>query len=311
MIRGKKNFLPPCHLILGMSIMFKLEESSIARHAGERCVRTFDTDVNKKYELDAESVQSEDVKEAVQSDEEIKEEENEENDDSDSDDGVNRFPDTHIKLGSLSTQVSRISIESSSKTAENDDVVEEEGAIIHAAPQQLPRKNRVIQKAKGKHGDSKKKQQLQKHEKIEDNVENQSDKTKSGNVLKRGQKSKLKKIKEKYKDQDEEEKQMRMEILKSAGSRKPDTSKRNESEKTEVEKSKLYLATERKKIQAEKKAAEATADQHVDPADEDENQGDGNDADMLNSLTGSPLEEDELLFALPVVAPYNALQNYK
>lgn len=35
------------------------------------------------------------------------------------------------------------------------------------------------------------------------------------------------------------------------------------------------------------------------------------DVDMLNSLTGQPFLEDELLFAVPVVAPYNAIINYK
>lgn len=32
---------------------------------------------------------------------------------------------------------------------------------------------------------------------------------------------------------------------------------------------------------------------------------------MLDSLTGIPYPEDELLFAVPVVAPYSALTNYK
>lgn len=35
------------------------------------------------------------------------------------------------------------------------------------------------------------------------------------------------------------------------------------------------------------------------------------DVDMLNSLTGQPVPEDELLFAVPVIAPYNAIVNYK
>lgn len=35
------------------------------------------------------------------------------------------------------------------------------------------------------------------------------------------------------------------------------------------------------------------------------------DIDMLDSLTGQPLPEDELLFAVPVVAPYNAIISYK
>lgn len=53
----------------------------------------------------------------------------------------------------------------------------------------------------------------------------------------------------------------------------------------------------------------------ADSGDEaDEQDADGGvlaDVNMLDSLTGQPLPEDELLFAVPVVAPYNALVNYK
>lgn len=38
MVRGKKNFLPPSHLILGLSFLFRLEDGSIERHKGERRV---------------------------------------------------------------------------------------------------------------------------------------------------------------------------------------------------------------------------------------------------------------------------------
>ena len=31
MVRGKKNYLPPCQLTLGFGVLFKLEESSIER----------------------------------------------------------------------------------------------------------------------------------------------------------------------------------------------------------------------------------------------------------------------------------------
>jgi hypothetical protein len=39
MIRGKKNFLPPQGLVMGLGFMFKLEDSCIGRHVGERAVR--------------------------------------------------------------------------------------------------------------------------------------------------------------------------------------------------------------------------------------------------------------------------------
>lgn len=38
---------------------------------------------------------------------------------------------------------------------------------------------------------------------------------------------------------------------------------------------------------------------------------DPSETQMLDSLTGIPYAEDELLFAVPVVAPYSALTNYK
>jgi len=33
--------------------------------------------------------------------------------------------------------------------------------------------------------------------------------------------------------------------------------------------------------------------------------------DILDALTGSPVADDVLLFAIPVCAPYNAMQSYK
>lgn len=42
MIRGKKNYLPPCQLIMGLGFLFRLEDSSIERHKNERRVRTLE-----------------------------------------------------------------------------------------------------------------------------------------------------------------------------------------------------------------------------------------------------------------------------
>lgn len=39
MIRGKKNFLPPNPLVMGFGLLFRLDESSVAAHIGERRVR--------------------------------------------------------------------------------------------------------------------------------------------------------------------------------------------------------------------------------------------------------------------------------
>jgi len=42
MIRGKKNYLTESQLIMGLAIMFRLEDGSIERHKDERRVRTID-----------------------------------------------------------------------------------------------------------------------------------------------------------------------------------------------------------------------------------------------------------------------------
>ena len=44
MIRGKKNYLPPCQLAVGLSFLFRLEDSFIEKHQDERKVRYIDND---------------------------------------------------------------------------------------------------------------------------------------------------------------------------------------------------------------------------------------------------------------------------
>lgn len=45
--------------------------------------------------------------------------------------------------------------------------------------------------------------------------------------------------------------------------------------------------------------------------DDEDKSTDPSEIQMLDSLTGVPYADDELLFAVPVVAPYSALTNYK
>lgn len=47
MIRGKKNYLTHSQLIMGLGIMFRLEDSSIERHKDERRVKTIDEESEK------------------------------------------------------------------------------------------------------------------------------------------------------------------------------------------------------------------------------------------------------------------------
>lgn len=47
MIRGKKNYLTQSQLIMGLGIMFRLEDSSMERHKDERRVKAVDEESEK------------------------------------------------------------------------------------------------------------------------------------------------------------------------------------------------------------------------------------------------------------------------
>ncbi|CAO1411768.1 unnamed protein product [Diamesa serratosioi] len=296
MIRGKKNFLPPCHLVLGLSFLFKLEESSVERHKGERRVRYFGEEATKQ-EVENEKLN------AIQEDEEIpidgsddedeipvieveelnlEDEAEKSSDDNDEDDDEKHefhFPDTHIKVEHDTGKVTLLSDPKVERLISQEDT--EEVTLIQANPMKV--------KAFEKKLKQKKKQQIIVPKKVEDD-----DDKRDKNLPKRGQKGKLKKIKEKYKDQDEDDRKMVMDILKPAGSGKDSRKTKKQEEEDNFKNSAA------RKPQPKPKANE---DLDETPA--------ADEVDMLDSLTGMPMDDDELLFAVPVVAPYQTLLNYK
>ncbi|CAD7084188.1 unnamed protein product [Hermetia illucens] len=318
MIRGKKNFLPPCHLIMGLSLLFKLEDGSIERHRGERRVRTFDEEA-AIYKLNQLEIENEKL-ESVQEEEDIaldndsdnpetgeKSEKGKSNATSDSEsdsDTEAQFPDTHIKIehdtGKVTVKTDQ-KLESLTSPQEEKkepfEISKKEEQDTEEAPyivSSLPPRRKQQSAAKKKKQEQERKaadQRQQQQQRLQD------DERKASQV-KRGQRGKMKKIKSKYRDQDEEERQMRMEILKSAG---PNKAKQATDKQIEDE-------TQTKKYP--NKSQEARRQQQEEAEDLDDTPANA-DVEMLDSLTGQPVDEDELLFAIPIVAPYQALQNYK
>lgn len=297
MIRGKKNFLPPCHLIMGISMLFKLEEGCIEKHKGERRVRTFGEDFveDKLKQVTLENEKLEEVPE----DEEIVLEEDDEKDDKDvqnteenESDEESKFPDTEVKI---EHNTGKITVRLDSKTdsvseevsivKKNDEEDEDEKPYI--IPAAAPRKKQQQNSKKKKEEKLKQKKQEQEEQKPKPNS--------NVSQFKRGQKGKLKKMKAKYKDQDEEERELRMQILKSAGNKGADSGNTESAENDNDKK---------------KKPHERGNKPQIDPEDLDDTPANA-DVDMLDSLTGIPQEDDELLFGIPIIAPYQALQNYQ
>lgn len=335
MIRGKKNFLPSCHLIMGLSLLFKLEESFVERHRGERKVRSFDeelqqneqeakTHILENEQLDSiceveEELNSEDsgneetkISEATHTPKSSISEQEKEDDKSSADDGSVKngfeFPDTQVKVehdtGKIiiekekvteneltSTKIALKNLNMSVKLFEEN----EEATIISSVPTRKKRQQNAKKRKEEKAHNSQKNQKQQQQVSSIDNSN-----AKSAMQFKRGQKGKLKKMKAKYKDQDEEERQLRMQILKSAGNVKTLDADIKFDEKTDSSKplNKVQRQIEPKLV------TDADGEEADDVLT-------GADVEMLDALTGLPFEDDELLFCIPVVAPYQALQNYK
>ncbi|KAI9333487.1 fibronectin-binding protein A N-terminus-domain-containing protein, partial [Pilaira anomala] len=155
----------------------------------------------------------------------------------------------------------------------------------------------------------------------------------------RGRKGKAKKIKDKYADQDEEEKQLRMELLASDKGPQPKGKKAKRDAKAKEEKAalekeraalkkaaeeKAYLEKKQKKQQQEEEKAEPIVEQGTDAKDtetirqmlKEENitmleADEIANLSVLDSFTPNPLPEDIIHFAIPVCAPYVAIQKYK
>lgn len=365
MIRGKKNYLPPSHLIVGFGFLFKLDEDSIERHLEERKVKLEETelnegsqaeinlereiDLNKCSDTESNSSNSDTESNFAETDKQINEKNISDNSklifedkihssnveenfkceifDQQNADKLITFPDTVVKVSNISLQ------EQTDTNCKNDIFIDEQSMLIHTG------KNRQICKP------VKSQPQISKDQKeINDQEQN------TVNQQKRGQKSKLKKIKEKYKNQDEEERRLRMEILASSGNKKKqesDSRKKKKDKKTNENKemqSQKYM-NYKQKIQVinqpsdeknntviaenistsenlstcelinqsrnSKKQEYQNSDDEIDADMTEDNLRQSEDAKILNSLTGCPMSEDTLLFAVPVCAPYFAMQNYK
>ncbi|KAL6571712.1 hypothetical protein OROHE_003355 [Orobanche hederae] len=146
----------------------------------------------------------------------------------------------------------------------------------------------------------------------------------------RGQRGKLKKIKEKYADQDDEERSIRMALLAAAGKPKKKVEK-SENEKVTAQKgakpATVAVADGSKICYKCKKVGHTSREcpEHPDETlksemdrltmeEDDIHEIGEEEKEKLNDvdyLTGNPLPNDVLLYAVPVCGPYNALQSYK
>uniref|UniRef100_A0A8D8LLF6 Nuclear export mediator factor NEMF homolog n=2 Tax=Cacopsylla melanoneura TaxID=428564 RepID=A0A8D8LLF6_9HEMI len=361
MIRGKKNFFPPCQLAMGISFLFKLEESSVVRHKDERRVRSLEEEAEETFKLltrsgvgeshegegevevslsgDDEEDEEEDkmkpIPEEKEEEGEGREEQEEEEEKSESEEeqegGGMSFPDTQIKVdhaadraiitGNTKLETKKLNTKNQNIPGNPDEEDDEDEVVFLGDDKPV-----VVKQSQAK---PKTKQNLQQHKRPNPNQREhrESERSEQESVdgkpqnqpIKRGQKGKLKKMKEKYKDQDEEERKLKMEILQSAGSSNKENKKSKKGKKDKGgagggggPKPDTRPAEAGPKPQtlprAPPKEGETEDGEEVEVENEPVVSA---EVDMLDSLTGQPCNEDELLFAVPVIAPYVTLTNYK
>ncbi|KAL4721150.1 hypothetical protein ACJJTC_018207, partial [Scirpophaga incertulas] len=248
MIRGKKNYLLPEVMQFGFSFMFRLEDSCIERHRGERRSAIQDdaaSEVTSAQEEEQEIIVSDDEDEPSESTDTktadlkldtIPEESKSEQRDTltpidamPKDDDSSREEDIQTEKCDEGTE--KGGEDSDSDVDGSTDSDDESAAfpnthvkVDHGTGEVIMQsKTRTISEASDKTNEEKlpsfpslpkkggKKPQPSKEKKPEPKQENQ---------LKRGQRGKLKKIREKYKNQDDDDKDMMMKMLQSAKSEK-------------------------------------------------------------------------------------------
>ncbi|XP_007537808.1 ribosome quality control complex subunit NEMF isoform X1 [Erinaceus europaeus] len=372
MIRGKKNFLPPSYLMMGFSFLFKVEESCVWRHQGERKVRVQDEDMEALEsctseliseemeqlgggdssseedkeelpvevelvtqvdqediiphggdEINEELIQEESSEDEGESEEVVKDQETVDETKNEGEE-ILSYPDTTIDLSHLQSQRALQKL-----TAKEDSSNMSESKV--QSRRHLSAKERREMKKKRLPADSGDLEVIEGKDKERDNAlhvetnQNISKNVPAVQPMKRGQKSKMKKMKEKYKDQDEEDRQLIMKLLASAGSNKEEKGKKGKKGKTKDEPVKKQPQKPRggprisDNLKKETPSLEVvthelqdlTVDEPHDDKQEEQEDQQGNEENLFDSLTGQPHPEDVLLFAIPICAPYTTMSNYK
>ncbi|KAL9652823.1 hypothetical protein ABK040_010855 [Willaertia magna] len=305
MIRGKKNYLPPAPLVMGFTIMFKVDESCIPNHLEERKPRMnaeealtylnnggmenieFDeTESTTTGTYEEETVVSGTDKSGPTKDENVID-----------DNVVNHNP----------------------KVTDEEvlEIIEEKPSEEEISPTEkkkgLSAKDKKILKQLKKRGIDEKEakemilfgnlpdefKQQEKQEKQENSLEKEeSHKNVPAQKPKGMKQGKWKKLKTKYADQDEEERQLMIELI---GNKPKDKKKEKEPEK------KVKEEEIRKKQKEQEEIKRVLEEENIPYMDEEDKEK----LTEIDSLTGQPRDDDIFLFAIPVCAPYSCLKSYK
>ncbi|KAJ4263759.1 hypothetical protein NW762_005792 [Fusarium torreyae] len=314
MIRGKKNFLPPAQLLLGLGIGFKISEESKAKHVkhrlhdvgsaigGEASGTATPQSAGKGADVDEpEAEQLDDFSD--------NESEDEQRDEESRDNPLQAFGNSEgrndeVEEAEEGVSDLKISDDTADKEASGQQEAgpEEEGAEEEEEDDDEPAKSDdEPSDTAGKSADTTPKA----------NTPAQTSSKKG--PAKRGQRGKAKKIAAKYKYQDEEDRAAAEALIgATVGQKKAEEEKKAKADR-EAEQAAAKERRRAKHQRQQKETAEheeirrVMMEEGVDMLDEDE----ASQTTALDSIVGTPLPGDEILELIPVCAPWNALGRFK
>lgn len=329
MIRGKKNYIQPSRLEMGLAILFRLDESSVANHRSEAD--------EPLPTLDAAGLDEAAEEEAAEEEEaeEVSASATGESDEPQTEEAALEKPKQEDQ-----EQEEEAPAEASAaapEVTEDDEDADAAEASATAAPER-PGKKRISAKErrdlkKGKvpgaassnsAEDESPSTSSKSNAPPQSNKSKASEKNKSGSKAAiaeaaaknvRGKKGKLKKLKKKYADQDDDERRLRMEALGHVVAVDDDENdKDDENDDDDDASSAATAAASRPKTG---NAVGAVDDEYIRQVREkkekflEEQEEEAEGADFFDTFTGAPLPHDLVLYAVPMCAPYASLQKYK
>lgn len=327
-ISGKKNFLPPTQLLIGLGFMFKISDESKAQHVKHRVdheesvytvgsgapqddaddeddVVQDDNEIDSaRPELTNDDNQTDNESEAGNEDDDKRQNplqwtdgnKEEENDDADSADIVE-------------TGVSNLKVSDAGTAAEETDKIDQSGQSSEGEQDNADEVPDTAETASEVASDAPSKTTTQASRSTASWSTKQT-------PAKRGKRGKAKKMANKYRDQDEDDRAAAEALIgATTGRQKADAEAKAKAEREEA----LAAAKDRRKAQHERQQRETAAHEEVrrtkmmatsGPADEDEDDVVA-EAASLDSLVGTPLPGDEILEIIPVCAPWTSLGKFK
>ncbi|KZZ99121.1 serologically defined colon cancer antigen 1 [Moelleriella libera RCEF 2490] len=331
MVRDQKNFLPPAQLLLGLGVMFKISEQSKARHVKHRILdpdtsATSETVTTESYEL--QSLTST-ANTTVDGDEEDKDSVHHESDD-EGEDQKHQIRDNPLQRpGSFGTEDEvNEAVEAISSLEIDEDTAR---TVTHDSREHSGKSSAV-----GKEGGEE-----QEEEEGEEEQKDASSSTQTATAAapdeapgskqpsaqkasassappkaappKHGLRGRAKKRAARYKDQDEEDRLAAEAVIGAAAGRKRLEAERQAKQQKAAD---LEAAKERRRLQHQREQREIAEHEEIRRLVMDEGgvflePDEAEQLTALDGLVGTPLPGDEILEAVPVCAPWNALGKFK